>query len=272
MIVRLSSVVFLTLLLCVRVASADPIETTFAATINPLDGSHTVNGGRSDAISFAPLPLVELVVRDRNESIRIEGLPPVTLRYGSGGDGAQSTSLSIINATYRHAFGQGWFIGAGQTLYNQSTTYAASNSTYVYTRGNLSSPIYGNEVQYSRVTGPRFEAGRVVRHGRDQLEVWASANPRMHGVQYTQIPTERFCYGSTTGTFTCPTIVQTFADPENGAQVDLSARFARRLSRNSELLLGLRYLNYTAHYDDFPGQLADRNAGWAPVIGYRIRL
>jgi hypothetical protein len=71
---------------------------------------------------------------------------------------------------------------------------------------------------------------------------------------------------------TCPLTVQTFADPENGAQVDLSARFARRLSRNSELLLGLRYLNYTAHYDDFPGQLADRNVGWAPVIGYRIRL
>jgi hypothetical protein len=38
------------------------------------------------------------------------------------------------------------------------------------------------------------------------------------------------------------------------------------------VLLGLRYLNYSAHYDDFPGQLADRNVGFAPTLGYRIKL
>lgn len=256
-----------------RAASADPVETSFAITVNPLDGSHTVDDGRRDAVTFAPLPLAELFARERNESVRIEGLAPVTLHYGSAGDGAQSTTLSILNATYRHAFAGGWFVGAGQTLYNQSTTYGNANGNYAYTRGTIVDDIYGHEVQYSRMTGARFEAGRIVRRGRDQLEVWAAVNPRMHGVQYTQIPTYRFlCGSSSAATMPCVPVAATFADPETAAQVDLSARFTRRLSPHSELLLGLRYLNYTAHYVDFPGQIADRNVGWAPVIGYRLRL
>ena len=69
---------------------------------------------------------------------------------------------------------------------------------------------------------------------------------------------------------TCTQIVQTFSDPENAAQVDLAARFSHRLSKHGALLYGLRYLNYSARYDDFPGQLADRNVGFAPQLGYRI--
>ena len=259
MILRLGAALLWTVLAATYAASAEPVETSFAITINPLDGSHTVDRGLSDAVHFAPLPLAEFTARERDESLRIEGLPPVTLRYGGAGDGAQSTVLSILNITYRHTFGGGWFAGAGQTIYNQSTTYGTSNGNYVYTRGTLVDYIFGHEVQYSRVTGPRFEGGNIVRRGRDKLEAWVAINPRMHGVQYTQIPTGNASF-------------QTFADPETAAQVDLSARFARRLSSHSELLLGLRYLNYTAHYVDFPGQIADRNVGWAPVIGYRLRL
>jgi len=272
MSLRFAGAVLTALLVCARAASADPVETSFAVTINPLDGQHTVNGGRSDPVSFAPLPLAELIVRERGDSLRIEGLVPVTLHYGNAGDGAQSTSLSLANATYRHEFRGGWFVGAGQTLYNQSTTYAPSDGNFRYVRGTITDFIYGSEVQYSRVTGARFEVGRIVRGRRDQLEFWVAANPRMHGVQYTQIPTfTSFCLTPADALVPCVPAVHTYADPENAAQLDLSARVAHRLSKHSELLFGLRYLNYTAHYDDFPGQIADRNVGWAPVIGYRLR-
>jgi hypothetical protein len=96
----------------------------------------------------------------------------------------------------------------------------------------------------------------------------------MRGVQYTRIPTSftTCSFGSGTSAPTCAQVVHTFADPENASQVDLSARVAHRIAKNGEVLVGLRYLNYTAHYDDFPGQLADRNVGFAPTLGYRVKL
>jgi hypothetical protein len=253
-------------------ASADPIDATLALTVNALSGRHQVNGGHSDALTFAPLPLAELNLRRNAESIRIEGLPPVTFGYSNTGDGALNTRLSIVNATYRHTFAGGWFAGAGQTIYNQSTTYVPVNGNFFYSRGFTTDPINGSEMQYSRVTGARFEIGRMTQSGRNRIEWWAAANPRMRGIQYTRIPTFRFLCGSGGAVSPCQQVVDTFADPENASQVDLSARVAHRIAKNGEVLLGVRYLNYTAHYDDFPGQLADRNVGFAPTLGYRIKL
>lgn len=256
------------------VACADPVQTDFALTLNPLYGQHEVDGGQRDTLSFAPLPLGELTLRRRNDSLRIEGLPPVAFTYGGSGDGAQSTRLSLVNATYRRSFAGGWFIGAGLTIYNQFTDYGVANGNFAYTRGTLIVPIDGAEAQYSRVTGARFEAGQMIQHGRDRLEYWAAVNPRMRGVQYTRIPTFSFACQSFGAAPPCepPTHTLTFADPENAAQVDLSLRIAHRVSKYGELLYGFRYLNYSAHYDDFPGQIADRNVGFAPTIGFRLRL
>lgn len=256
-------------------ASADPIDATLAITVNALSGQHQVNGGHSDKLTFDPLPLAELVLRRNAESLRIEGLPPVTFGYSNVGDGALSTRLSIVNATFRHTLPGGWFAGAGQTIYNQMTTYVPVNGNFFYTRGFVTDPIVGSEAQYSRVTGARFEIGRITEHGRNRVEWWAAANPHMRGIQYTRIPTVPFF--CTTIVITpappeCVTQVHTFADPENASQVDLSARIAHRISNNGEVLLGLRYLNYSAHYDNIPGQLADRNVGFAPTLGYRIKL
>jgi hypothetical protein len=253
-------------------ACADPIDVTLAVTVNALSGQHQVNGNHSDKLQFDPLPLGELVVRRNADSIRIEGLPPVTFGYGSSGDGALSTRLSIVNATYRHTFAGGWFAGIGQTVYNQFTTYVPVSGNFYYTRGFTTDPIDGSEAQYSRVTGARFEFGRMTQNGRNRVEWWAAANPHLRGIQYTRIPTFQFVCG--TGSLSLPRqqVVDTFADPENASQVDLSARVAHRISKNGEVLLGLRYLNYTAHYDNFPGQLADRNVGFAPTLGYRIKL
>ncbi len=256
-------------------ARAEPVETTFSLTVNPLSGQHQVNGGGVDRLSFAPLPLGELTLRRRAESLRIEGLPPVTFGYGSSADGSQSTTLSIVNATYRHWFGR-VFVGAGQTLYNQRTSYASTQSGYYYTRGPIVDPIYGSEQQYSRVTGLRLEAGGTIERARDRIEYSAAANPKMHGIQYTRIPLPisecHFVNGPSGNAVTCNQLVDTFSDPENAAQVDLSLRVAHKLSKHGELLYGLRYLNYSAHYDDFPGQLADRNVGFAPALGYRFRF
>jgi hypothetical protein len=202
----------------------------------------------------------------------------VALRYGGSADGASDTSLSIINGTFRHAFAGGWFVGAGQTLYNQSTSYAFSDDTFVYRRGYTVLPILGREKQYSRVTGPRIEIGNISRLRGATLEVSVAANIRMHGVQYTFIPYTQFVcppYGpgmSTPGPCVPHSANATFADPENAGQIDVSARIAHRISRHGELLYGFRYLNFTSHYDDFPGQLADRDVGFAPVIGYRVKL
>jgi hypothetical protein len=252
-------------------ACAEPVETTLSVTVNALSGAHQVNGGHSDQLNFAPLPLAELIVRRGSESLRVEGLPPITFGYGSAGDGASATRLSIINATYRHAFGGGWFAGAGETIYNQFTTYAPVHGTFVYERGGAVESIDGAEAQYSRVTGMRFEAGRALTRGRERIEYSAAVNARMRGIQYTQIPTFSFvCSG--TPSRVCSRRIDTFADPENASQVDVAVRAGHRISKHGELLYGVRYLNYTAHYDDFPGQLADRNVGFAPLLGYRLRL
>jgi hypothetical protein len=250
-------------------AAADPVRATLTLTLNPLDGQHEVDGGQHDTLDFAPLPLGELTLRHRDDSLRIEGLPPVTFGYGGSSVGAQSTRLSIVNATYRRSFRGGWFAGIGQTVYNQMTDYGDAEGAFAYTRGSLYVPIDGAEAQYSRMTGMRLELGRSARRGRTSFEYWAAVNPRMRGVQYTRIPTfVSFCAAPCVP----PTHTLTFADPENAAQVDLAARVAHRISRNSELLLGLRYLNYSAHYDDYPGQIADRNVGFAPTIGIRTRI
>ncbi len=270
--------VFAAVLACAVNANADPIETSFALTINPLDGEHAVTNGGVDRINFAPLPLGELVVRSGSNSLRIEGLPPVALRYGGSGAGASDTSLSIINATFRHALTGGWFVGAGQTLYNQTTSYAFSDDTFVYRRGYTVLPIFGRERQYSRVTGPRIEIGNISRLRGATLEVSVAANIRMHGVQYTYIPYRVYACppynvgGPPPGPCVPLAKNATFADPENAGQIDISARIAHRISRHGELLYGFRYLNFTSHYDDFPGQLADRDVGFAPVIGYRLKL
>jgi len=252
-------------------ACAEPVETTLSVTVNALSGHHEINGGHSDKLNFAPLPLGELMLRSGREAIRVEGLPPVTFGYNNAGDGAQSTRLSIMNATYRHAFGGGWFAGIGQTVYNQYTTYQPVNGSFYYQRGFTVDPINGSEAQYSRVTGARFEAGRTIERGRDRIDFSAAVNPRMRGIQYTRIPTFFFTC-PTLGTGGCVQQVDTFADPESASQVDLLARVAHRVSKHGEVLYGVRYLNYTAHYDSFPGQLADRNLGFAPVLGYRVRF
>ncbi len=241
---------------CAARAGAEPLDVSAALSVNALTGQHQPGDGEVDRFSLLPLPLGEITLRSGANALRVEGLPPVTIGY-SGGSGPLSTRLSILNVTLRHAFAGGWFVGAGQTVYNQSTLYASPSG----------------ETQASRVTGLRLEAGRMFGSGANRIEVFAAVNGSMHGVGYTTVPsTFTSCtFGNNPGCVTT-TVSATSADPETAAQVDLTARLAHRVSPHGDLLLGLRYVNYTAHYDAAPGVLADRNTGFGPSLGFRLRL
>jgi len=246
---RAACIAALLVFACSAGAGARPLEVTLAASIDAISGQHQVGNGEADRFSLLPLPLGEATIRAGADTLRVEGLPPISVPY-TGGSRLQSTRLSIVNATLRHAFAGGWFVGAGQTVYNQSTQYANPP----------------NEVQSSRVTGLRVELGRTFGTAANRIEAFGAVNGRMHGVQYTTYAVPGFtCAG-------CPPGSVTFADPENAAQVDLNARLAHRVWAHGDLLLGLRYLNYTAHYDVAPGVLADRNVGFAPTLGLRVHL
>ena len=260
---------------CIRAASADPIETSAMVTVNALTGQHQIGNSTRHSFTLLPLPLGEVTLRSGTESLRVEGIPPATFSYKSvGGSGADATRLSIANATVRHSFAGGWFGGAGQTIYNQFTNYASVTNGVYYSRGTHVDHLDGSEGQYSRVTGARFELGRIFVRGHDRVEVFGAVNPRMRGVQYTRVPTSvTSCgFGTAGGSCSNVNIVNTYADPENASQVDITVRIGHGVAKGSELVYGLRYLNYTAHYDAFPGLLADRNVGFAPLLGYRIRL
>jgi hypothetical protein len=246
------------------IATSEPIETTIAVTVNLLNGRHEVGRKKSERLTFAPLPLGEVTLRHGSESLHLEGLPQIAFNYGSGTDnsiGTRTTRLSVLNATLRHAFAGGWFAGIGETVYTQHTDYTNLPRNEYYYRDGYYYFVNGYETDSSRVAGLRLEVGRNVTLGHDRMEFWAAVNPSMHGRESHAIPYANF-----------GNVILGFSDPETATQVEGYARIAHRVSRNGEVLIGVRYINFTAHYSDAPGALADHNVGWAPVLGYRLRL
>ena len=247
-------------------ARAEPLEATLALTIDVLSGDHEIRLRQRDQLHWVPLPIGELTLRRGADTLRIEGMPPLSSTYGTDAAANRgSVKLSILNATYRHALGAGWFAGIGETVYNQATTDVPG--------------LGSGAEQDSRVAGTRVELGRILRLGGDRIEAWGAANPAMHGLVQTRPAGPVFCsfsFPSPPGTL--PVCVPfgpgnvTAKDGESASQIDLSARIAHRLGSRGELLYGIRYLNYSARLDAAPGHLADRNVGFAPVVGYRVRL
>ena len=245
-------------------ARAEPLEAKLALTIDVLSGDHEIRLRQRDQLHWVPLPIGELTLRRGADMLRVEGMPPLSSTYGTGNaQSRNSVKLSILNATYRRALGGGWFAGLGQTVYNQATTDVPG--------------FFRGAEQDSRVTGARFELGRIVPLGRDRLEAWGAVNPTMHGLVQTRTPDITVCSISfpSTGPAVCGVITGSgFSekDGESASQIDLSARIAHRVGTRGELLYGIRYLNYSARLDLAPGHLADRNVGFAPLVGYRVRL
>lgn len=137
--------------------------------------------------------------------------------------------------------------------------------------------IEGSPQQYSRVVGLNYEVGQtIVLPHRQTLELRFGGDPVMHGVQYSAASIT-FCSFSRKN---ARTIFDKYSYVsgvnERAAELDFGARLRRPVGRG-DAIFGVRYLNYTARYltgTSFfgDGQLADRNVGILPLIGYRLRL
>lgn len=218
-------------------AAAEPLEVDLTATVSGLVGTHVTGGGAATTI-VAPLPLAELDLRRGADALHVEGIPPVGIPTAEGG-ASSLTRLSLLNLVYRRTLAGGWFAGAGETVYNQHTYFS------------------DGEEQASRVAGLRLETGYGWHAGRSHVEASLAYNPVMHGLLQTT-----FSYR--------PGV--TFRDGERGPQIDTAVRVAQPLGRHSALVYGLRYINYSSRFDAQPGLIVDRNAGIAPVVGYKLRL
>ena len=257
--------VFMTTI-CVQ---ADPIHSAVGVTIDALSGRHEVGNGE-ERLNFVPIPIVEVESRYRAMQLRFETIPSIPFSYGPGN--LQSTRLGVFNGSIRQYFAGAWFVGIGETLYNQHTYYPDGFTTD------------DAQEQYSRVAGLRFEGGRDFHIARVvSLEVRGAANPVMHGIQYTRSIEGYLCplTGPGDTRSSCSPVFRESAVNERAAQIDLGARLVRTVGRG-DVLVGLRYLNYSARYvatnrrnrvaPYLDGRLADRNVGVLPLIGYRLRF
>lgn len=228
-------------------ASADVAQTDAAITFNPLVGTHQSFNDKTHPAPV-PIPLFEIRHRSGPLELVLSGLPPLaSVRTQDAVQGRTSTRLSIFEGTLRVWDPLRRFsVGIGQTLYNQSTHYLDA----------VEIPGTG-ERQFSRITGAHYELGYRVPYARGHIEATASYAPHMLGTQYTQ--------------YDLATVAPRF-DPEIADQIDLAVRYAHHINPRAEIVLGLRYVNYTARYAEPNGTLSDRNVGVLPVFGYRTRI
>jgi hypothetical protein len=230
------------------VARADDTGGDVGLTLNPILGG--VHQSFNDIVHIAPIPipLVEADYHVGPFEIDAQGLPPLaSVRYFDETQGHTSTRLSIFEGVARvwdplHRYS----LGIGQTLYNQSTHYA--NSIEIAGTG---------ETQFSRVTGADYQLGYSVPVWSGRFEGVVNYTPGMHGTQYTIYDLGFFR----------PRI-----DPERAEQIDTAVRYRRRIAARGELVLGLRYVNYTARYAERGGGLSDRNVGLLAVAGYLVHF
>jgi len=229
-------------------ARADELSTDIGLTLNPVLGGIHESFNDSTHVPPVPIPLIEARSRYGPFEVDLDGLPPIaSIPSYNVIQGHTSTVLSLFEGVVRvwdplHRFSA----GIGQTLYNQSTHYADA----VEVAGS-------GETQFSRVTGVTYQAGygAPFRHGR--FEAVFNYAPVMLGTQFTIYDVARY---------------HSRFDPEQAEQIDTAVRYTRAVGSRSDMILGLRYVNYTARYNEVHGGLSDRNVGLLPVIGYRTRL
>lgn len=244
----LIALAILALAVCVPAkAVADKTEIDAGLTLNPLIGTHQ---SFNDLVHVPPVPLPLLEARVRNGPFELEafGLPALaSATYDDPIQGHTSTKLSIFDGTFRYyALNRRVSFGIGETLYNQSTHYA--NAVEIAGTG---------ETQYSRVGGVHYELGYHMPWRGGHLDTTVSLAPIVRGTQFTAFDVNTF-----------PVRV----NPESGPQIDADIRYIRSLGPKRDFILGLRYLNYTTHYDQVNGTLADRNTGFLPSVGVRFRI
>lgn len=199
-------------------------------------GTHTDIAGAQHGVAAGAL--IQVGVRGHRVGLRLEGVPPVSLpQKPSVTYGAATPQLSLINGAVRYAVDPAarvW-VGAGETIINQRTPLP-----------NLS------QLVASRLAGVRYEVEYRAPIGNSHfIEFVFGAAPHLTG--------------SDIYTFSVPH--EPVVKPEIAAEED--AMIATGITRpNSELLLGLRSINFSARFV-LTGEAGDRNNGGGVIVEWR---
>lgn len=261
------------LCLCTAPFPARATEIDVGVTAALAHGTHQERSGNS-TVPAIPVPLITLRVPMKRFEIFAEGVPPIgPVPYRGVMPGvSQSTLLSYMHASLRYRIAPHFSIGAGETIYNQATTYSRTSVYHGYfgCPGCAVTPVTITEdrtqVDASRVPGMRFEVLSEWAAGKNGwLAVDIAVTPSMHAVVHTNdemhttmVPRPPFgVFGS---------FKYSYSLPETGSQVDGSLTAGHRFGSYS-LLFGVRYINYIARFDR-TGTLADRNTLLLPFVGF----
>lgn len=201
-----------------------------------LTGAHTDIAGTQHGVAAGAM--LEFGVHGKRVGARIEGIPPVSLPQAPSAFYGQATpQISLINGAVRLAVDPlaHWWLGAGMTVINQRTPLP-----------NIS------QVVTSRLAGARFEAAyRAPLNATHFIEAFVGAAPHLTGSDHYEYSIAH------------PPVDK----PEIAAEED--AMIALGIARgNSEWLLGLRSINFSAKYA-LTGEAGDRNNGGGVVAEYR---
>jgi hypothetical protein len=231
-----------------RPAGADPVSATLGLTLDPIVGG--IHDSFNDQIHLPPIPvpLIEGSVRASNFELVGYGLPPtIPIPYTDAIQGSVALRLTILDTTLRVWDPSGHFgIGAGETIYNQTTHYATADLP----------ATSGGERQYSRIAGAHYEIVTRFPFRAGTIETSLRYAPVLLGTQVTTYE------DGTPSAF----------DPERGQQIDGNIRYVHHVGRHMDAVLGVRYVNFTAAYDTPSHPLSDRNAAVLPAFGYLWRI
>src|SRR5438270_4531907 len=195
------------------------------------DVAGSQNGGGAGA-------LMQAGIFGSRFGVRAEGIPPVSVPQAPSAAYGQATpQLSLFNSAVRFAVSpsaRAW-LGVGATVINQKTPLPAKH-----------------QVVASRLAGARYEV--AYRHAlltNRFLEMQFGAAPVLSGSDiYT------YSDGS-------PNVVK----PERASEEDISFAVGIR-NANTELLVGLRTINFSAKYS-LTNEAADRNNGGGVMLKWR---
>jgi hypothetical protein len=224
----------------------DAAGAAIGVTLNPIAAG--VHDSFNDTIHLPPIPvpLLEASAHVANVEFTAYGLPPTfAIPYSDAIQGSTALRLSIFDGTLRvwdprHRFA----VGAGETIYNQTTHYAVAD-VFAAT---------GGERQYSRIAGAHYEFVVRMPFRAGTLETSLRYAPVLLGTQVSTYDT-----------------APTRFDPERGEQIDGNIRYVHHIGPHMDAVLGVRYVNFTAAYDVPAKPLSDRNAALLPAFGYLWR-
>jgi hypothetical protein len=229
-------------------ALADPPSGDFGVTLNPVVGGYHESFDDIIKLPPVPVPLLEASYKVSIFEVTGYGLPPtIAIPYTDATQGSTALRLSIFDGTFRVWDGSGHVaLGAGETVYNQTTHYATAD---VFAAS-------GGERQYSRIAGAHYEIATRLPFRGGRIETSLRYAPVLLG---TQVSTYE------DGT-------PTRLNPERGEQIDGDVRYVHHAGAHMDAVLGVRYVNFTAAYDVPLRPLSDRNAAVLPSFGYLWRL